>query len=279
MKKLIVFVFAVALLGSCRKNGVHKTFYDNGLLKEYAEYKDGELHGTVERYYEFKPNYKAITFSSPETGQTKTIADYIDGSLIREISYYENDNSGIIDKVSYYYNYKDPLQNSSYDGRPFDIRYDKYGLYDDIYAYTVIRGIKCRIWLQKLGARFSCWFSHFNQETDYFEEDSITDLYVPLEPGIAGLVNVGFNSSFFKSFDFNLIYLDSLYQEHQGKLNEEESYEEEYYEDEYYEDNTHSEEDDLYFQYSEAGYSDEDIQKIINGAPESDFVPLPEEDR
>ena len=51
MKRLL-FIFSLTLLVSCGKNGVHKTFYDNGSLKEYAEYKDGELHGTVKRYYE-----------------------------------------------------------------------------------------------------------------------------------------------------------------------------------------------------------------------------------
>ena len=40
MKRLLVFVFAVALLGSCAKNGEYENYHPNGKLSDWILYEN-----------------------------------------------------------------------------------------------------------------------------------------------------------------------------------------------------------------------------------------------
>ena len=54
------------------KEGVHKTYYDNGNLKTTGNYKDGMKEGVHETYYE-----GSYSFS----GRLKSSENYIEGKL------------------------------------------------------------------------------------------------------------------------------------------------------------------------------------------------------
>lgn len=214
MKKLLVFVFAVTLLGSCEnKNGIYKTYHENGSLKEYAEYKDGKLHGTTKTYFK-NENFKRDSL----LGQLSGITEYKDGSFVRDKSYYKNDiPNGVIDQMRQYRESEainSEYEESSYDGCPYSIQYETDGSIRSMEFKTIIRGVKCEVSKQNIlrGPNFRYQFQSVNPNGDlahYFKVDS--NVHKPVNQ--------------FYYCGLNINYTDSMLVDHQTSEAEKEEME------------------------------------------------------
>ena len=224
MKRLLVFVFAVALMGSCEnKNGIYKTYYENGSLKEYTEYKDGEKHGTCKSYF-INKNFKYDSL----LGQLKSISEFRNGSELFVKAYFGNGTSGSgpVDTIRSYTNYDlmmSEYDESSYNGCPYSIDYDKEGRYESLEGYSVIRGVKCLISVRLLyyenPPRYSMSFSSFNQKKEdlRIEEQAKGNTSFTIPAGMNSstfifdsTVYINENDFIGYKFHFNLDCLDSL---------------------------------------------------------------------
>ena len=209
MKKLIVFIFSIVLLGSCqnKKNGVYKTYYDNGSLKEYAEYKNGELHGTSKEYY-INEDFETDSL----LGQLKNIYEYEYGFYMKQKNYFYNGKINIFsvnEKISILRGEAFVLrpEEFSYDGCPTYIGYANDGSIISLIFYTVVRGVKCKVYKSKLpgGLEFSYQFQSINPNKDDIINEFIVDstVYKPVNQ--------------FYDCGLNINYTDSLLVDHQSE--------------------------------------------------------------
>jgi len=97
MKRLLVYVFAVVLLGSCGKNGEYENYHPNGKLSDWILYEnDLELHA---KRYDTSGNMiteaKSMIANSPELGEyayTYFQKNYRDGILTGFVETTQDDN-------------------------------------------------------------------------------------------------------------------------------------------------------------------------------------------
>ncbi len=98
---LIAFVVFCLVWSSCERNGVRKTYYDNGKAKSIAEMKDGVMHGTHEFYYPsgvlqsrgyyFMGKANGLIEHFYESGALKSKANWLNGEENGEaLVYFEN---------------------------------------------------------------------------------------------------------------------------------------------------------------------------------------------
>ena len=86
MKKLLVFVFAVTLLGSCGKNGEYENYHPNGKVSEWTLYENDFMLQlkTYDTSGNMISEIKNIIVNSPEMGEYALPyfqKDYKDGIL------------------------------------------------------------------------------------------------------------------------------------------------------------------------------------------------------